>query len=152
METSCPHCNQQLPANDAVEYRYCPRCGAAIQSESDEPNQNNIYTIPPDLKDVPRNETIRHPQANESNTDMSQSPDRTQPPKLQFHTYRREIKPPADRPPPSYFRSDIVGSRPDSPKDSAKETDRGSKIFIVLILAVGTLVILAVGGYFILIY
>ena len=48
MPLTCPKCNTDLPKQDDLEYRFCPRCGAEISSSDDEVTEN-FLTIPPEL-------------------------------------------------------------------------------------------------------
>ena len=51
MEPSCPKCNKPLPEVEALEFRFCPHCGAEIAVDP-EKREEAFVTIPPGL--VPR--------------------------------------------------------------------------------------------------
>jgi hypothetical protein len=132
-----------------VEYRFCPRCGAAIKTGAAEPDLNT-YTIPPALKGSLEIKPGQPPIDAESKADAGQLRHQTRAPLIEFEKYRPEIKPPAGLPPPSYFRTNT--HRAESERYKKKEADKGSRVMVLLILAFGVLVLLAVGGYFILLY
>ncbi len=106
MDLTCPSCNQKLPEVETLKYRFCPHCGAEIDTKPRRLDEA-FLTIPPDLPPIAVDAKPKDP---------GLAPERTTPENGQFNDQtiapqpitpekRPHIRPPAEPPPPGFFRT-----------------------------------------------
>jgi hypothetical protein len=140
MSLTCPNCKTDLPENDELEYRFCPRCGAEIPAPDGE-IADNFQTIPPDLHHPVTQRQKHSPEPESMQTRPTPPPNQTIEPEIpQNSTPRPQLVPPPGPPPTSFFRTD--SPRPpsvsDTPRQAQIQRPRNlTKIFIII----GTVVI-----------
>ena len=164
MERTCPTCNQQLPKVETIEYRFCPHCGAEITTEPRLLDEAYL-TIPPDLTPPQADNSPGdvNPEAEKKITAKEPLDDHTIAPQSATPQNRPEIKPPAEPPPATFFRTpppepDLSPSIPK--KMQAKKADRlpskppkktppknHHKLMVAVLICLA-LVILLLGGLF----
>jgi hypothetical protein len=150
MPLTCPKCNTDLPKQDDLEYRFCPRCGAEIAS-SDGKIPDNFQTIPPDLHQpvTQRQKHSPQPQNMESHPtpppNQTSLPDQTIEPEIpQDSVSRPKLVPPPGPPPTSFFRPDP--SHPPSDSDSLIDAQNQRPRNPLKLLSIIGAIIILLGG------
>ena len=110
MMTTCPKCNTDLPKQDGLEYRFCPRCGAEIVVTGAE-IIDDFLTIPPDLNHTATQGRDQMPEPERIEKPPAVSPTQTLEPVIAENgKLRPEIVPPPGSPPTSFYRTDSTQS------------------------------------------
>ena len=164
MERTCPKCEQQLPEVDELQYRFCPHCGAEIDVEP-RPLDEAYLTIPPDLtpQQVENSPGDVNSEAEKKLTAPEPFKDHTIAPQSVTPQNRPELRPPAEPPPASFFRTPISEPEPpppipqkqrtekvhaSPPKSSKKPAAKNHQKVIIAALIILALLILILGGMF----
>jgi hypothetical protein len=144
MKLKCPKCSHPLPEVEALEFRFCPHCGAEIAAEPR--HLDDAYlTIPPEP--LP-------PQADNPPMDLSPQTDKKEAVTRQFNDHTGEPQPPA-----SFFRTRSAEKTPaihteeteekTSPrKEVKKQSPTKKRNIIIAALVILALIILLLGGLF----
>lgn len=157
MEPSCPKCSQPLPEVEALEFRFCPHCGAEIAVESEQLDDAYL-TIPPEplppQADSPPMDLS--PQAEKKMTFAGPFDDQTIEPQPTAGRSRPRLKPPDTPPPASFFRARSDEKTPAIRKEKKKPPEKNNKKqpptkkrnIIIAVLVILALIILLLGGLF----
>jgi len=103
MELTCPKCNKPLPEVAAMEFRYCPHCGAEIPVEP-QPLEDAYLTTPPDSA-PPRADYRPMDLSPATETVAGQFNDETSEPQPRASRQQPKLKPPDLPPPAGFFRA-----------------------------------------------
>ena len=157
MERTCPKCSKPLPEVEALEFRFCPHCGAEIAAEPR--HLGDAYlTVPPEplppQADIPPMDL--DPQTEGKITLTRQFNDQTSEPQPLVSRQQPKLKPPDTPPPASFFRVRSAEKAPDihtedktSPKkDVKKQLPTKKRNIIIAALVILALIILLLGGLF----
>jgi hypothetical protein len=164
MDLICPQCTQELPQVETLKYRFCPHCGAEIDA-APRPLGEAFLTTPPKSPLPPEGAESPDPGPDhERGTAVAgQFEDQTIAPQPITPENRPPIRPPAEPPPPGFFRTSPSEPEPPPPipqKQRAEKVPAPSppppekpaaknhqKVFIAVLIILA-LVILILGGLF----
>ena len=160
MEQTCPKCNKPLPEVEALEFRFCPHCGAEIAAEPR--NLDDSYlTIPPEpMPPQTDNPPMGlSPQAENKLAVTGRLNDQTIEPQPLVSRQQPKLKLPDTPPPASFFRTRPAEKPPaihteetkekKSPiKDVKKQSPARQRNIIIAALVILALIILLLGGLF----
>ena len=157
MKTTCPKCNRQLPEAEALEFRFCPHCGAEIAAESRQLDDAYL-TIPPDS---PPSQAGHGPREFSQETEKgipaaSSFSDQTSEPQPTDSRQRLILKPPDSPPPASFFRTrtneKTLSIRPAekvTPKrDPKKQSPTKNRNMVIAALVILAIIVLLLGALF----
>ena len=138
MKATCPKCNSDLPEQDGLEYRFCPRCGAEITVTGAE-FVDDFQTIPPDLNHTVAQHHDQVPEPERVGVPSAAIPNQTLEPAIAEKSGSRpEIVPPPGAPPTSFYRADSPhpSSRPESMQDKPIHESRNPIKPLIIIGAI----------------
>ena len=147
MKATCPKCNSDLPEQDGLEYRFCPRCGAEITVTGAE-FVDDFQTIPPDLNHTVMQHEDQVPKPTGVETPPAAIPNQTLEPVIADKIRARpEIVPPPGPPPAGFYRADTPHLTSGSQNTHDMRIHRPRKPFMLLII-IGAIAILMSGIIF----
>ena len=138
MTTTCPKCNTDLPKQDGLEYRFCPRCGAEITIPGPE-IVDDFLTIPPDLNQTAAQE--QEPERIQKQPPAVTSNQTLEPVIAEKGKPRPEIVPPPGPPPASFYRAESPHPTSESEIIQESQVDAPRKPTKLIVMIIGAIVI-----------